>query len=188
MFQPFRKTQNTRSDYEELLKALDALLEKPADTGPNSFFESRLYGPQSLATLTNSIALLNWFLSDVNWCGFYLWDGKKLCLGPFQGMPACTVIEPGKGVCGSAFERRKPVIVDDVNRFPGHIACDPASKSEMVIPLFAPGTPPPAPETTHVSARPIGVLDIDSPEEGRFDTTDSYYLERFNRMVSDHLG
>ena len=75
-----------------------------------------------------------------------------------------------------------------VNRFPGHIACDPNSKSEIVIPLFAPGTPPPSPETTKVSAQPIGVLDIDSPELDRFDTTDSYYLERFNRLVSERLG
>ncbi|HBS06786.1 MAG TPA: histidine kinase [Leptospiraceae bacterium] len=189
MFQPFRKTQNTRADYEQLLKSLDSLLEKPEESAQPHFFASRsLYGPGALSTLANAIALLHWFLDDVNWCGFYLWDGQKLVLGPFQGMPACTVIDSGKGVCGSCFERRKPVIVDDVNRFPGHIACDPASRSEIVVPLFAPGTPPPSPDSTHVTAQPIGVLDVDSPEEGRFDTTDSYYLERFTRIVADRLG
>ncbi len=189
MFEPFRKTQNTRADYESLLKALDALLEKAAEQNPPHFFTQRnLYGPQALATLANAAALLNWFLDNINWCGFYLWDGNQLVLGPFQGMPACTAIQPGKGVCGSGFERRKPVIVDDVNRFPGHIACDPLSRSEIVVPLFAPGTPPPSPDSTHVTAQPIGVLDVDSPEEGRFDTTDSYYLERFNRIVSDRMG
>lgn len=188
MFEPFRKTGDTRQDYEQLLKALDALLE-PVQEMPKDFFRSRsLNSAHSLATLSNAVALLKWFMKEINWCGYYLWDGTRLVLGPFQGMPACTSIEPGKGVCGSAFERRKPVIVDDVNRFPGHIVCDPQSKSEIVIPLFAPGTPPESPETTKVTAQPIGVLDIDSPELDRFDTTDSYYLERFNRLVSERLG
>ncbi|MBU45374.1 MAG: hypothetical protein CMN76_19335 [Spirochaetaceae bacterium] len=189
MFEPFRKTRDTRADYEQLLKALEALLESPPALETPHFFESRsLSNAHVLATLGNSVALLNWFLEDVNWCGYYLWDGKRLVLGPFQGMPACTTIEPGKGVCGTAYERRKPVIVDDVSKFPGHIVCDPASKSEIVVPLFAPGTPPESPETTSVSARPIGVLDIDSPEKDKFDTTDSYYLERFNRIVSEKLS
>ncbi|MCB1139079.1 MAG: GAF domain-containing protein [Leptospiraceae bacterium] len=188
MFEPFRKTGDRRQDYESLLVALDHLLEK-SNSASLDFYGSRsLAGPHGLATLANAVALLNWFMNEINWCGYYLWDGQRLMLGPFQGMPACTSIEPGKGVCGTAFERRKPVIVDDVNRFPGHIACDPNSKSEIVIPLFAPGTPPPSPETTKVSAQPIGVLDIDSPELDRFDTTDSYYLERFNRLVSERLG
>ena len=188
MFEPFRKTGDRRQDYESLLIALDALLEKSPPSVPDFFGRKSLAGPHGLATLSNAVALLNWFMHEINWCGYYLWDGHSLTLGPFQGMPACTSIEAGKGVCGTAFEQRKPVIVDDVNRFPGHIACDPNSKSEIVIPLFAPGTPPPSPETTKVSARPIGVLDIDSPELDRFDTTDSYYLERFNRLVSERLG
>ena len=86
MFEPFRKTQNIRADYESLLKALDALLEKATEQNPPHFFTQRnLYGPQALATLANAAALLNWFLDNINWCGFYLWDGNQLVLGPFQG-------------------------------------------------------------------------------------------------------
>ena len=188
MFQPFRKTGDTRGDYEQLLKTLESLLEEPSPKDPPSFFDSHsLASPHSLATISNAVALLNWFLDRINWCGFYFFDGHRLTLGPFQGMPACTSIELGKGVCGAAFDRRKPVIVDDVSRFPGHIACDPNSKSEIVVPLFAPGAPLPSPDSTVVTSAPLGVLDVDSPEEGRFDTTDSYYLERFNRILAGRL-
>ncbi|MBN2627887.1 MAG: GAF domain-containing protein [Spirochaetales bacterium] len=124
------------------------------------------------ADLANAAALLNWYLDDINWVGFYLWNEKKqaLVLGPFQGLPACVTIPPGRGVCGTAFSREETVRVDDVHNFPGHIACDGASNSEIVIPLRQEG-------------RIIGVLDIDSPLKSRFSLEDQYLLEDFANLT-----
>ncbi|MBB6282658.1 GAF domain-containing protein [Geobacillus subterraneus] len=122
--------------------------------------------PNMIANLANAAALLNQFLTDINWVGFYLAEGDELVLGPFQGLPACVRIPFGKGVCGTAAAERRTVVVPDVHQFPGHIACDAASQSEIVVPLIKEG-------------RVIGVLDIDSPVKNRFDDTDRRYLEQF---------
>ena len=89
-----------------------------------------------LSNLSNFTAALKQEFDKISWVGFYLFDGEKLYLGPFQGKVACTLIQVGKGVCGTAAEMKQPIIVDDVNSFPGHIACDPESRSEIVIPIF----------------------------------------------------
>lgn len=120
----------------------------------------------ALANLANASALLAQALARINWCGFYLLRGEELVLGPFQGKPACVRIPVGKGVCGTAVERRETLVVPDVNAFPGHIACDAASRSEIVVPILQDGVP-------------RGVLDVDSPEIGRFDDADRAGLERF---------
>lgn len=121
---------------------------------------SLLHGERdAIANAANTAALLYQFLPRVNWVGFYLLQGNELVLGPFQGKPACVRIAMGKGVCGTAAERRASIVVPDVFAFPGHIACDAASRSELVVPLIDGG-------------RLLGVLDLDSPEPGRFDDED----------------
>lgn len=131
--------------------------------------------PNRIANLANASALLGQFLEDVNWVGFYLvdeqLDRKELVLGPFQGLPACVRIPFGKGVCGTSAERRETVLVPDVHAFPGHIACDAASQSEIVIPIVAGG-------------ELVGVLDIDSPSLSRFDDIDQRYLEQFVQKLA----
>ena len=112
-----------------------------------------------LANTANMSAVLYEALPNVNWAGFYFRQGRELVLGPFQGKVACVRIAMGSGVCGTAAERRETVIVEDVHSFPGHIACDAASRSEIVVPLIQNG-------------QLIGVLDLDSPHTGRFDTED----------------
>jgi L-methionine (R)-S-oxide reductase len=113
-----------------------------------------------LANAANMAALLNQALPRLNWVGFYFLQGGELVLGPFQGKVACVRIALGSGVCGSAAERRETVVVPDVHAFPGHIACDAASRSEIVVPLLQNG-------------RLLGVLDLDSPELARFDQEDA---------------
>lgn len=130
--------------------------------------------PSQLANLANASALLQQFLSDINWVGFYLLDGEELVLGPFQGKPACTRIKVGRGVCGTAVSRGEAVLVADVHQFPGHIACDSASNSELVIPLKRAGAV-------------IGVLDIDSPQFSRFDETDLATLTAFVNILEKYL-
>lgn len=127
-----------------------------------------------IANLANASALLQQFLDDINWVGFYLLEGDELVLGPFQGKPACTRIKLGKGVCGTSVARKEAVLVEDVHQFPGHIACDSASNSELVIPLYSGG-------------QIIGVLDIDSPSFSRFDETDLQFLTIFNERLGEHL-
>jgi GAF domain-containing protein len=117
-----------------------------------------------LANAANMCALLYQMLSDVNWVGFYFLQGGELVLGPFQGKVACVRIAMGRGVCGTAAERREILIVPDVNEFPGHIACDAASRSEIVLPLVQRG-------------RLLGVLDLDSPDLARFDHEDRNGLQ-----------
>jgi L-methionine (R)-S-oxide reductase len=128
-----------------------------------------------IANLSNASALLNQFLDRINWVGFYLMDtNQQLVLGPFQGLPACIRIPLGKGVCGTSALKKETVLVADVNQFPGHIACDAASQSEIVIPLMKDG-------------QLLGVLDIDSPEKNRFDALDQQKLEEFVAILVEHL-
>lgn len=127
-----------------------------------------------VANLANAAALLNFYLTDINWVGFYLYDGKELVLGPFQGLPACLRIPLGKGVCGTSAERRDTLRIEDVHAFPGHIACDAASNSEIVVPLVK-------------EEQLLGVLDIDSPLKGRFDAEDQAFLERFVSILIAQL-
>ena len=116
-----------------------------------------------IANAANFAALLYHSLPDVNWAGFYFLRGDELVLGPFQGQPACVRIAMGKGVCGTAAEQRQTIMVDNVHDFPGHIACDSASNSEIVVPLIK-------------QQRLLGVLDLDSPSFARFDNDDAQGL------------
>lgn len=131
--------------YRDLLGALDALT---ADE------------PDAIANMANAAALVWQYLPDLNWAGFYRMIGGELVLGPFQGKAACIRIPLGKGVCGTAAATRETQLVEDVHAFPGHIACDAASRSELVVPIVHEG-------------RLIGVLDLDSPEPARFDAEDA---------------
>ena len=137
--------------YAGLAKSLGALLEGE---------------PDPIACAANTSALLYWSLPDLNWCGFYLVEPRSgdLVLGPFQGKPACVRIPVGRGVCGTAAARRETVLVRDVHDFPGHIACDAASNSEVVVPIVD-------------GERLLGVLDLDSPLHARFDEADARGLE-----------
>jgi GAF domain-containing protein len=134
--------------------------------------QSLIHGEHNqIANLSNAAALLNQFLDRINWVGFYLMDNHfELVLGPFQGLPACIRIPVGKGVCGTAAMNMKTIRVDDVHAFPGHISCDGASQSEIVIPLIKEGVL-------------LGVLDIDSPEKERFDELDQQKLEEFAEIL-----
>ena len=125
-----------------------------------------------IVNLANVSALLYQALEDINWSGFYLMDQGKLLLAPFCGLPACTLIPPGRGVCGTAVLKDAVQRVVNVHEFPGHIACDSASNSEIVIPL-------------HAEGRVVGVLDIDSPLIGRFDETDETQLLRIVSLLEE---
>jgi GAF domain-containing protein len=140
--------QDKRRGYGQLAADLQALLAGESDL---------------IANAANTAALLFDALPAVNWAGFYFLRGAQLVVGPFQGKPACVRIALGRGVCGTAAERRVTIVVPDVHEFPGHIACDGASRSEIVVPL--------------IGERLLGVLDIDSPEPGRFDDEDARGLE-----------
>jgi len=145
--------------YHSLTKQLDALLTGETDR---------------IANLSNASALLNQFLTNINWVGFYILREDELVLGPFQGLPACVRIPTGRGVCGTAVARKETIVVKDVHEFPGHIACDAASQSEIVIPLIKNG-------------EVIGVLDIDSPIVNRFSKDDQDGLELFVHTLLLHL-
>ncbi len=125
-----------------------------------------------LPLLSNASALLYEALEEVNWAGFYLMRGGALLLGPFQGKTACIHIPLGRGVCGTAAQADEAQLVPDVHAFPGHIACDSASASEIVVPL-------------HTGGRVVGVLDIDSPRPARFTEEDRAGLERFARLLEE---
>ncbi len=135
--------------------------------------------PHYMPLLANTSALLNETLEDINWVGFYIMKGDRLVLGPFQGKPACIHILPGQGVCGTAIKEKRVIRVDDVHEFPGHIACDEKSRSELVIPMLNRYTEVSAcempPEFATYSV--IGVLDVDSPTPGRFSEEDCKALE-----------
>lgn len=127
-----------------------------------------------VSNLANAAALLYHTLPDLNWAGFYLMEGGRLILGPFQGKTACIEIPMGNGVCGTAAKKNETVLVPDVHKFPGHIACDCASNSEIVIPLRKAG-------------KVIGVLDIDSPTFDRFSLQDKVGLEAFASILEQSL-
>ena len=130
--------------------------------------------PNVIANLANTSAIINEYVTDINWVGFYLMEAGELVLGPFQGKPACIRIPIGKGVCGTTAERRETIVVGDVHQFPGHIACDAASNSEIVIPITKNG-------------EVFGVLDIDSPEFNRFGALEQKYLEAVVKVIEASL-
>lgn len=141
----------------------------------NSQLKSLICGvPHFYANLANASALLFGALENINWAGFYLAEGGKLVLGPFQGKPACIEIPFGKGVCGSAVESKNTIVVPDVHNFAGHIACDSASNSEIVIPVFN-------------GCEVVAVLDIDSPALNRFGEDDKSGLEEFVSILQSEL-
>jgi L-methionine (R)-S-oxide reductase len=131
-------------------------------------------GDPAVTVMANAAALLNEYLADINWVGFYIDDGEKLILGPFQGKTACTPIAYDRGVLGHSYTEQSPVIVKDVNDFPGHIACDSASRSEIVVPVRAAG-------------RIVCLLDIDSPITERFDEEDREALEKASEIIGREL-
>jgi L-methionine (R)-S-oxide reductase len=146
--------------YAELARDLTALLSGEHDL---------------IANAANTSALIYDALPELNWAGFYLYKSGELVLGPFQGKPACVRIAIGRGVCGTAAERRATVLVEDVHAFPGHIACDSASNSEIVIPLV-------------LGTELLGVLDLDSPKLRRFGPADQRGLETLARIFLASLG
>jgi GAF domain-containing protein len=128
-----------------------------------------------VANAANFAALVYQALPDLNWAGFYFFDGQELVVGPFQGKPACVRIALGKGVCGTAATARQTQVVRDVHAFPGHIACDADSRSEIVVPLYD-------------GERLIGVWDVDSPKPARFDDEDRAGMERLAGIFVESLG
>ncbi len=159
MFVAIEKGKTKQENYEILLTSLEHFLVK---TDP------------AITNLSNLSAYLNYFLDEINWVGFYLFDGEKLFLGPFQGLPACTEIKLGVGVCGNSAKEQTTYVVKDVHEFPGHIACDANSNSEIVVPIV-------------IDNQLFGVLDIDSPNKNRFDETDQLYLEKVISKLVDIL-
>ena len=147
-------------NYEKLKKEIGALIDGV---------------PYEIANLANISAALWQALENINWVGFYLMNGGKLVLGPFQGKPACIEIPLGRGVCGTAAQKRETVLVEDVHQFPGHIACDSASNSEIVVPIFKNGAV-------------YGVLDIDSPYLARFTREDQRGLEEIVKILEENLS
>ncbi|MGL4521958.1 MAG: GAF domain-containing protein [Bacilli bacterium] len=159
MFQTMSYSGTLEQQYETLNKQLLALLQGEDDC---------------IANLANASSLLASFLTDINWCGFYLVKNNELVLGPFIGLPACTRIPYGRGVCGTAWSTNSVQRIDDVHQFPGHIACDARSKSEIVIPLVK-------------NAEVIAVLDIDSPILSRFSKEEGILLQQFAAIVQSKL-
>jgi L-methionine (R)-S-oxide reductase len=154
----FEITKSPPVDKTELYRQLDSQL------------QALLAGESDLiSNAANTAALIYHALPDINWAGFYFLKGEELVLGPFQGKPACTRIPLGKGVCGTAAKERKTLVVQDVQKFPGHIACDSASNSEIVVPLIK-------------NNNLLGVLDIDSPTLSRFDEQDQKGLEHMAKI------
>ncbi|MDK8183435.1 GAF domain-containing protein [Paenibacillus sp. UMB4589-SE434] len=157
MFEPTLYSGIPEQDYPLLRAQLAALVEDE---------------PNLIANLANAAALLWHGLQDINWAGFYLYEEatNQLVLGPFQGMPACVRIPLGRGVCGTSAQDQQTLVVADVHEFPGHIACDARSRSEIVVPLVQGG-------------RLIGVLDIDSPSKERFHEVDQKWLEQIAQLL-----
>ncbi len=156
----FRIDTSSKADlYRDLLSALDALTATE---------------PDPVANMANAAALIWEYLPDLNWAGFYRLIGDELVLGPFQGKVACIRIALGKGVCGTAASTLQTQIVADVHAFPGHIACDAASASELVVPIVRNG-------------RLAAVLDLDSPETGRFDAEDAVGCEALAEVLADRI-
>jgi GAF domain-containing protein len=155
MFHVQQPTGTKEEQYTSTIKQLKSLLADERDW---------------LANMSNTASFLANTLHEINWAGFYLMKEKELVLGPFMGKPACVRIAVGKGVCGTAAAENKTQVVADVHQFPGHIACDAASRSEIVIPLV-------------VDNKVIGVLDIDSPVLNRFESVDKTYLEQLAAIL-----
>lgn len=149
------KSENMQTNYKHLEYAITDLLENENDV---------------IAILSNISAFINVYMENINWVGFYIMRNDELVLGPFQGLPACIRIKNGKGVCGTASLNKMTIRVEDVHKFPGHIACDSASNSELVIPII-------------LDQKVFGVLDIDSPDLNRFSLED----ENFFNMIIDKL-
>lgn len=160
MFQSTALTGTKNEQYAQLLAQARALMHGERDR---------------IANAANLSALLFHSLADVNWIGFYFFDGVELVVGPFQGQPACVRIALGKGVCGTAAATGHTQRIKDVDAFPGHIPCDSASRSELVVPLF-------------VDGRLIGVLDLDSPQLARFDADDQMGLEAIAQAFVEATG
>lgn len=154
------KTATKTELYRDLYSALDALTVGEAD---------------AIANMANAASLIWEYLPDINWAGFYRVVGGELVLGPFQGKVACIRIKIGQGVCGTAASSLQTQLVDDVDAFPGHIACDSASRSELVVPILANG-------------RLIAVLDIDSPSLARFDDQDATGIESLAKLLGPRLS
>lgn len=154
-----KQSINKERFYDDILLQLDALLED---------------GPTLVSQLANTSALLNVYLENINWVGFYLYENDKLILGPFQGLPACTQIDLGKGVCGTAAIKKEVIRVEDVHLFPGHIACDGASESEIVLPII-------------IKDQLFGVLDIDAPIKNRFTLNDETGLKKVVNLLEEKL-
>jgi len=149
-----------KEDYQNICLSLKGLIQEETD---------------ALANLANSSALIYNSLEELNWAGFYLYKENQLILGPFQGKPACIRIALGRGVCGTAAQNREVIVVQDVHQFPGHIACDAASASEIVIPIIK-------------NDKLIGVLDIDSPIIARFNEEDRLGLIEFVDVLNDNIN
>jgi L-methionine (R)-S-oxide reductase len=154
------RTLSKPAMYRELSASLAALLDIETD---------------AVANLANASALLSGALDGINWCGFYLLRGDELVVGPFQGKPACVRIPMGRGVCGTAAARRETLVVPDVDAFPGHIACDAASRSEIVVPILQ-------------GSALRGVLDVDAPETDRFDDEDRTGLQDFVSVLAPRVN
>lgn len=149
-----------KQKYESLLSMMDSLLKDETDV---------------ITNLSNTSALIKALVSDVNWAGFYVIKNNELVLGPFQGLPACNRIQIGKGVCGTSALKGETMLVKDVHSFPGHIACDSQSNSEIVIPLKQ-------------NNKVYGVLDLDSPTVGRFNEEDKTYLEKVVEIINKYVN
>ncbi len=153
------KEKGINMDYISLLKSYKALIEKEDDF---------------IALLSNTSAFIYNTVSDLNWAGFYLVKDNELVLGPFQGKPACTRIKYGDGVCGTALKERETMVVENVHEFQGHIACDSASNSEIVVPVFKDG-------------KVVGVLDIDSPSFSRFKDDEKQFFEELVWVLENKI-
>ena len=146
------------TNYDEIITILPSLIDDKYD----------------ITSLSNISSLLNMYMDDINWVGFYLLKDNELILGPFQGKPACTNIKVGKGVCGTCIEKKDTILVKNVHEFKGHIACDSASNSEICIPIYA-------------NNKLYGLLDIDSPILNRFNEVDKINLEKICKMINENL-
>jgi GAF domain-containing protein len=153
------KSLSPEAKYKLLIQQLKFLLDK---------------NDNYISNLSNLTAALKETFDKISWVGFYLYDGSKLYLGPFQGKVACTQIEIGKGVCGTSAARKQTVVVPDVDKFPGHIVCDSGSKSEIVVPIIS-------------SGKMYGVLDLDSYEYNAFNDTDKKYLEEICKFLGEEI-
>lgn len=159
MFTPFEHTGNVEEDDRLFLELASSYV-----VGGGTMYSL-------IGTMANLSALMGWYLENVNWTGFYLFDGTKLRLGPFQGEPACLEIPLGKGVCGTAAVSGRTLVVEDVHAFAGHIACSSASRSEIVVPIH------------DEKGNLVGVIDVDSPAIGRFSDREVRLLEALAKLV-----